>query len=84
MGLAVQTGIMEGTVLAFREINNWKFVKPIFLGDTIHIEMEILETKMMPRLGGGLIVIAADVKNQDADTIMKGTWKALIAGRPES
>jgi acyl dehydratase len=84
MGLAVQTGIMEGTVLAFREINNWKFVKPIFLGDTIHIEMEILETKMMPRLGGGLIIIAAEVKNQDDDTIMKGHWKALIASRPES
>ena len=83
-GLVVQTGIMEGTVMAFREINNWKFIKPIFLGDTIHVEMEIIETKMMPRLGGGLIVIVLDVKNQDGDTVMKGSWKALIASRPAS
>ena len=32
-GLAAQTGVMEGTVLYFREITNWKFVKPIFIGD---------------------------------------------------
>ena len=83
-GLAVQTGIMEGTVMAFREINAWKFVKPIFIGDTIHVELEVIETKIMPRLGGGLIVIVLDVKNQDAETVMKGSWKALIAGRPQS
>lgn len=82
-GLAVQTGIMEGTVMAFREINNWKFIKPIFIGDTIHVELEVTETKLMPRLGGGLIVIILDVKNQDGETIMKGSWKALIASRPE-
>lgn len=82
-GLAVQTGIMEGTVMAFREINNWKFIKPIFIGDTIHVELEIVETKLMPRLGGGLIVIILDVKNQDGETLMKGSWKALIASRPE-
>ncbi|MFN2196995.1 MAG: MaoC/PaaZ C-terminal domain-containing protein, partial [Anaerolineales bacterium] len=34
-GLAVQTGVLEGTILAFREITEWKFSRPIFLGDTI-------------------------------------------------
>ena len=53
LGFAVQTGIMEGTVLAFREIVEWKFSKPIFIGDTIHTELEVLETKALPRLGGG-------------------------------
>ena len=24
-GLAMRTGVLEGTVIAFREINNWKF-----------------------------------------------------------
>ena len=38
----------------------------------------------MPRLGGGLIVIVLDVINQDGETVMKGTWKALIASRPQS
>ena len=30
-GLAMRTGILEGTVIVFREIAEWKFVKPIFI-----------------------------------------------------
>ena len=29
-GLAWQTGILDGTVIAFREVNEWKFIKPDF------------------------------------------------------
>ena len=35
-GLALRTGFLEGTVIAFREISEWKFTKPVFIGDTIH------------------------------------------------
>jgi len=82
-GLVVQTGFMEGTIMAFREVNEWKFIKPIYIGDTIHVETEVKETKAIPRIGGGSIVISLDVKNQKGETSMKGTWTALIAGRPE-
>jgi acyl dehydratase len=82
-GLVVQTGIMEGTIMAFREVSSWKFIKPIYLGDTIYVEVEVIGTKAMRRLGGGLVEIVLDVRNQEDDTVMKGTWKALIASRPE-
>lgn len=81
-GLAVQTGVMEGTIIYFREINEWKFVKPIFIGDTIHVELEVLETKALPRIGGGSVVIGLAVKNQKDETSMKGTWTVLIASKP--
>ncbi len=81
-GLAVQTGILEGTVIAFREINSWKFSAPVYLGDTIHVEMEILETKPAPRLGGGAVVIRLNVKKQDGKTAMRGTWTVLVASAP--
>ncbi len=80
-GLAIQTGVLEGTVLAFREINEWKFVSPIFIGDTIHVEMEVKEAKAMPRIGGGTVIIALYVLNQRDETVMKGTWTALVASR---
>lgn len=82
-GLAVQTGVMEGTIIAFREINNWKFSKPVFIGDTIHVVLEIKETKSLPRLGGGAIVIELSVLNQEDDVVMKGTWTALIASKTD-
>lgn len=82
-GLAVLTGVMEGTILAFREINEWKFIKPIFIGDTIHVVLDVLETKELRRIGGGSVLIELDVRNQDNDTVMKGKWTALIASRAD-
>ena len=81
-GLAVQTGVMEGTVIAFREINEWKFSKPVFIGDTVHAVMEVTEAKEMRRLGGGSVSISVDVKNQNDDTVMKGLWTVLMASKP--
>jgi acyl dehydratase len=82
-GLAVQTGFIEGTVLAFREINNWKFSRPIYIGDTIHVDLVVLETKAMPRLGGGIVSIKLTVINQEDKVAMSGSWKVLVAGQPE-
>lgn len=77
-GLAVQTGILGANVIAFREVGEWKFVKPVFIGDTIHVEMEVAETKAFPRLGGGLVTILAYVVNQAGETAMKGSWTVLV------
>lgn len=82
-GLAVRTGILEGTVLAFREINDWKFSLPIHIGDTIHVEIEVTEARAMRRLGGGLLVLTMDVQNQRGDIVMKGNWRILVKARPE-
>lgn len=83
-GLAVQTGIMEGTVLAFREINEWKFSLPVFFGDTIHVEMAVTEVKAIPRLGGGNVTITLDVQNQDGKTVQKGKWAVLMMSQPKA
>jgi acyl dehydratase len=82
-GLAMRTGVLEGTVIAFREINNWKFINPVFIGDTIHVEMEVAETKALPRIGGGSVVITLDVKKQSGETVMKGNWTVLVMSKPE-
>ena len=82
-GLAMRTGVLEGTVIAFREINNWKFTSPVYIGDTIHVELNIIETKAIPRLNGGSITIYLIVKNQNDETTMKGTWTALVASKSD-
>ena len=82
-GLATRTGVLEGTVIAFREITNWKFSLPVFIGDTIHAELSIIETKPVPRLMGGSVLIEIAVKNQHDQVTMKGTWNVLVASKPE-
>jgi acyl dehydratase len=81
VGLLMQTGILEDTVIAFREILEWKFVKPVFIGDSIHVVVEVKELKEMPRVGGGLAMVALDVKNQKDDMLMRGTLSVLVASK---
>jgi 3-hydroxybutyryl-CoA dehydratase len=81
VGLAVRTGILEGTVLAFREIKEWKFTQPIHIGDTIHVEIQVSQTKPFPRLGGGMVTLDLNVLNQEAVSVMKGSLTVLIMSR---
>ena len=82
-GLAVQTGILGANVIAFREVGEWKFVKPVFIGDTIHVEMEVFETKALPRLGGGIVTLSVHLNNQSNETTMKGLWTVLVKTRSQ-
>ena len=81
-GLIVQTGMVQGLQGGFREIRNWKFIKPVFIGDTIHVEYEITEKRLMARVRGGLIVLEQRIKNQRQETVMKGSWTAFVLSRP--
>lgn len=78
LGLATRSGTLEGSVLAFREIVDWKFVKPVFFGDTIHAELEVSETRDLPSMNAGFVNLNVRVKNQRDELVMKGIWKALI------
>ena len=81
-GLAWQTGILDGTVIAFREVKDWKFVKPVFIGDRIYVELETVETKALPRIGGGSVTITLEVKNQNNEVCHRGTWTVLMMSKP--
>ena len=82
-GLIMRTGLLEGTVLAFREINEWKFIKPIFIGDTVHAELTVTETKALPRIGGGSLIAALVVKNQADEILQRGTLNLLVLSKPK-
>lgn len=78
----MQTGLLEGTVLAFREITEWKFVKPFFIGDTVYAELTVTETKSLARIGGGAIIASVAVKNQNGETCQRGTLNLLMLSKP--
>lgn len=80
-GLVAQLGFIEGTVIAFRELA-WKFSKPVFIGDTIHVIVEIANLKPLPRLGGGSVVLKVRVITQKDEVVARGEWNALMASKP--
>lgn len=82
-GLSFRTGFLEGTVMAWRDISQWKFSKNVNIGDTVHVTIEVENKKPMPRLGGGSIQLKVKVNNQLDETVMQGTWSILVQSKPE-
>jgi 3-hydroxybutyryl-CoA dehydratase len=80
-GLAVQMGFMLGTVEFFRGIE-WEFTLPIFIGDTIQLDVEVLEIKPFPRLKNGKVTFKMLLKNQDGAVTQRGTWSLLVKMKP--
>jgi acyl dehydratase len=81
VGQAYQLGFMERTVMAFRGLE-MKFSLPVFIGDTIHAELKVIETKEARRMGGGWVTLEVKIINQDGKTVQSGTWTVLLALRP--
>ena len=81
-GLAVRLGFMEETVMAFRGLQ-WKFTKPVFIGDTVRLRVTVEEKKEMPRLAGGLVTFKMEVLNQGGDVVQRGAWDILCKGSGE-
>ena len=81
--MAVRLGFVEDTVLAFREIGEWKFSLPIFIGDTIHMRATVTDTKPLRRLGGGLVTFKVEILNQRDEVVQRGTWGLLVMSRPD-
>ena len=80
VGQAYQLGFMEGTILAFRGLE-MKFSLPVFIGDTLHVELNVREKKDALRMGGGLITLDVKVINQADKSVQSGSWTVLAKSR---
>ena len=81
-GLGARLGFIEGTAEAFLKLE-WKFRKPIYLGDTIHLRGEVTRTRAVRSMGGGIVVFDMELLNQQGETVQEGQWTVAIRGRPE-
>ena len=81
VGQAYQLGILERTVLGFRGFD-MKFSAPVYIGDTIHAELEVRGTKPARRLGGGLVTLDIRIVKQDGKIAQKGSLTLLMMSQP--
>lgn len=82
-GQAVRLGFMEDTVIAFRGLA-WRFTKPVFIGDTVHLRVTVEDKKPMPRLGGGVVDFKMEVVNQNGEVCQRGNWEIICKSREAS
>ena len=71
-GLTARLGIIDGTAIAARGIEEWKFKKPLFIGDTVYARVRVAKTEPVPRLGGGMVTLWLTLVNQRGEEVQAG------------
>ena len=79
-GLTVQTGIIHGTAMAFVGLERMRLYAPVKVGDTIQVEIEVLDAKEVKSRGGGIVIFRQVVRNQQKDTVMEYDVSRMIRG----
>ncbi len=74
---------MQTTGLALLEVEK-KVLKPVFAGDTVHAEVEVIGLRETSKGGRGIVTTINHIVNQDDETVI--TYKAvrMMAGRPKA
>src|SRR5574341_1292907 len=75
-GMANWTGVFEGTTLALME-QVVRYKAPVKFGDTVHLELEVIEKKPSSKLDRGVVRFAARVFNQRGEVVQDGEWTCL-------
>lgn len=78
-----RTGELRETAVAFLGINDWKFVGPIFVGDTIFVEYELAELRdSKSRPEQAIAIFDVRVVKQDGSIVQQGRKALLVSKVP--
>ncbi|GGD78756.1 MaoC/PaaZ C-terminal domain-containing protein [Caballeronia grimmiae] len=80
-----RTGELRETAIAFLGIDEWKFLSPIFVGDTIFVNYEISELReSKSRPTQAIATFDVSVVDQDDRVVQKGKKALLVSKVPLS
>jgi len=80
-GLTILSGILHGTGIAFLGVE-MNVLKPVFIGDTITVEIEIIEKRETKKTDRGIVTFFHRVKNQDNLFVMEYKVKRMMRRKP--
>jgi acyl dehydratase len=87
LGLMIGITVGEttlGTTVANLGMDEVRFPKPVFHGDTLHVESEVLETRpSKSRPGQGIVTFLHKAINQKGEIVAQCKRSALMLGRPK-
>ena len=79
-GLSNQSGIYEGTTIAFLELTA-KYLAPLCIGDTVHLEMVPTEARHSSKPGKGILKVMTKLVNQEGTVILESPWTFMMKAR---
>jgi acyl dehydratase len=82
LGLLDRTGAFSGSVIANLGIEEWKYPKPIFIGDTIRVVVTVTETRLTSDGKRGIVGRTFTVLNQRDEVVQEGRSPVMVRLRP--
>ena len=58
-----------------------KWLRPVFVGDTIHVQVEVMRKEPGKRHGRGSVVFKRAAVNQKGETVLETEWRIVMASR---
>jgi acyl dehydratase len=80
-GLTILSGILHGTGMAFLGVE-MNVLKPVFIGDTITVELEVIDKREAKKADRGIVTFFHRVINQDNTVVMKYKIKRMLRRKP--
>ena len=80
-GLRQRTGLFDGTLMGLLEIRSWRFLRPVFAGDTIRVVSEVTALRETSKPDRGVMTQRVDVRNQHDELVQEGELVALVRRR---
>ena len=81
IGLTTRTNLVDDTIVAFSRVDNLRFTRPVFIGDTIRVMKRVIE--VVPKLReNGLIAFDTRVVNQRREVVLAYIDRLLVKRRP--
>jgi acyl dehydratase len=81
--LMQRLGILEGTAVALLGIEGWRFVAPVFFGDTLHVEFAVAEARASrSQPDRGIVTFQCRYVNQEGQTVQEGRQVVMVRRRP--
>lgn len=78
-GLLWQARDEREDVVAFYGVDRLRFVDPVFVGDTIHVETEVVDTEPKEHpVANGVVRYATDVIDQDGEVVLSCELLSLL------
>lgn len=77
LGMYDRIGLLEGTGMAFLDLD-WKFLKPVIVGDTLHAKVVIASKKETRKPDRGVITLHIEMHNQKDEVVQEGNHSFMI------
>jgi len=81
LGLSLLAGLSSRcpnmATAAFISVRDWRFLKPIYFGDTLHVKTEVIEKRQHGRRRGE-VIWHRELINQEGQIVQSGIFETLV------